>query len=225
MAIRVTVWNEYLHEVQFPEVAEVYPKGIHGCIADFLKDEGMEVRTATLREPEHGLAQEVLDNTDVLTWWGHMAHGEVSDEIVNRVYKRVMGDEARVALLSFSTKGSAKHERVDKVRAALEEIKTREPNLLVDGELQLDAAVEPEVARLKAPGSPVAGNANVFVFPSLEAGNIGYKIAQRFGGWTALGPLLQGFAHGWHDLSRGCSSDDIYKISVVGLGMNRGGQQ
>ena len=141
------------------------------------------------------------------------------------VYKRVMGDEARVALLSFSTKGSAKHERVDKVRAALEEIKTREPNLLVDGELQLDAAVEPEVARLKAPGSPVAGNANVFVFPSLEAGNIGYKIAQRFGGWTALGPLLQGFAHGWHDLSRGCSSDDIYKISVVGLGMNRGGQQ
>ncbi|MFR1533191.1 MAG: phosphate acyltransferase [Bilophila wadsworthia] len=89
----------------------------------------------------------------------------------------------------------------------------------------MDAAVEPEVARLKAPGSPVAGNANVFVFPSLEAGNIGYKIAQRFGGWTALGPLLQGFAHGWHDLSRGCSSDDIYKISVVGLGMNRGGQQ
>ena len=100
-----------------------------------------------------------------------------------------------------------------------------EPHLLVDGELQLDAAVEPEVARLKAPGSPVAGSANVFVFPSLEAGNIGYKIAQRFGGWTALGPLLQGFAHGWHDLSRGCSSDDIYKISVVGLGMNRGGQQ
>ena len=141
------------------------------------------------------------------------------------VYKRIMGEDPRVALLSFSTKGSAKHERVDKVRAALDEIKTREPDLLVDGELQLDAAVVPEVAQLKAPGSPVAGNANVFVFPSLEAGNIGYKIAQRFGGWTALGPLLQGFAHGWHDLSRGCSSDDIYKISVVGLGMSRGGQQ
>lgn len=141
------------------------------------------------------------------------------------VYKRVMNDDPRVALLSFSTKGSAKHERVDKVREALAEIKTRDPNMLVDGELQLDAAVAPEVAKLKAPGSPVAGHANVFVFPCLEAGNIGYKIAQRFGGWTALGPLLQGFAHGWHDLSRGCSSDDIYQISVVGLGMNRGGKQ
>ena len=72
MAIRVTVWNEYLHEVQFPEVAEVYPKGIHGCIADFLKEAGMDVKTATLREPEHGLTQEVVDNTDVLIWWGHM---------------------------------------------------------------------------------------------------------------------------------------------------------
>ena len=72
MAIRVTVWNEYLHEVQFPEVAEVYPKGIHGCIADFLKEAGMDVKTATLREPEHGLTQEVVDNTDVLIWWGHI---------------------------------------------------------------------------------------------------------------------------------------------------------
>ena len=99
MAIRVTVWNEYLHEVQFPEVAEVYPKGIHGCIADFLKEAGMDVKTATLREPEHGLTQEVVDNTDVLIWWGHMAHQEVSDEIVDRVYNRVlegMGRESKV---------------------------------------------------------------------------------------------------------------------------------
>ena len=100
MAIRVTVWNEYLHEVQFPEVAEVYPKGIHGCIADFLKDAGMEVRTATLKEPEHGLTQEVLDNTDVLIWWGHMAHHEVADEIVDRVYKRVLEGMGLIVLHS-----------------------------------------------------------------------------------------------------------------------------
>ena len=108
------------------------------------------------------------------------------------VYKRVMGDEARVALLSFSTKGSAKHERVDKVRAALEEIKTREPNLLVDGELQLDAAVEPEVARLKAPGSPVAGNAATSVIKSRSASAAGrpsapYSRALRMVGMTFRG--------------------------------------
>ena len=85
MAIRVTVWNEYLHEVQFEEIAAVYPKGIHGCIAEFLEKEGFEVKTATLVQPEHGLAQEVLDQTDVLIWWGHMAHQEVSDEVVAKV--------------------------------------------------------------------------------------------------------------------------------------------
>lgn len=100
MAIRVTVWNEYLHEVQFPEVAEVYPKGIHGCIADFLKEAGMDVKTATLREPEHGLTQEVVDNTDVLIWWGHMAHQEVSDEIVDRVYNRVLEGMGLIVLHS-----------------------------------------------------------------------------------------------------------------------------
>ena len=100
MAIRVTVWNEYLHEVQFPEVAEVYPKGIHGCIADFLKDAGMEVRTATLKEPEHGLTQEVLDNTDVLIWWGHMAHHQVADEIVDRVHKRIQEGMGLIVLHS-----------------------------------------------------------------------------------------------------------------------------
>ena len=100
IAIRVTVWNEYLHEVQFPEVAEVYPKGIHGCIADFLKEAGMDVKTATLREPEHGLTQEVVDNTDVLIWWGHMAHQEVSDEIVDRVYNRVLEGMGLIVLHS-----------------------------------------------------------------------------------------------------------------------------
>lgn len=100
MAIRVTVWNEYLHEVRFPEIAAVYPQGIHGYIASFLKDAGFETRTATLREPEHGLTQEVLDHTDVLIWWGHMAHNEVSDEVVKRVYKRVHNGMGLIALHS-----------------------------------------------------------------------------------------------------------------------------
>ncbi len=100
MSVNVTVWNEYLHEVQFPEVAEVYPQGIHGCIAGFLKEAGMNVRTATLKEPEHGLTQEVLDNTDVLVWWGHMAHHQVEDEIVDRVYRRILEGMGLIVLHS-----------------------------------------------------------------------------------------------------------------------------
>ena len=100
MAIRVTVWNEYLHEKQAAEVAAVYPKGIHGCIADFLQAAGMAVRTATLEEPEHGLTQAVLDDTDVLIWWGHMAHERVTDEIVERVYRRVLDGMGLIVLHS-----------------------------------------------------------------------------------------------------------------------------
>ncbi len=94
--------------------------------------------------------------------------------------------------------------------------------MLVDGELQLDAAIAPEVASLKAPASHIKGNANVLVFPSLEAGNIGYKMLQRMAGYTALGPFLQGFEGGWHDLSRGCSSADLFNVAVLGLCMQRG---
>ncbi len=125
--------------------------------------------------------------------------------------------EPVVAMLSFSTKGSAKHENVDKVLQALEIVKTRKPDLLIDGEMQLDAAVIPEVGSKKAPGSPVAGKANTLIFPDLQSGNIGYKIAQRFGNADAYGPFLQGFAKPISDLSRGCSVDDIVNTSAVTL--------
>lgn len=99
-SLRVTVWNEYRHEKESPRIAQVYPQGIHGAIAEGLREHGLSVRTATLDEPEHGLTQQVLDETDVLTWWGHMAHGDVSDEIVDRVHKRVLEGMGLIVLHS-----------------------------------------------------------------------------------------------------------------------------
>lgn len=136
--------------------------------------------------------------------------------------RSLLTEEPRVALLSFSTKGSADHPRAEMVREAVEKIRSRTPDVLVDGELQLDAAIAPNVAALKAPGSLIEGQANVLVFPSLEAGNIAYKMVQRLAGYTAMGPFLQGFEGGWHDLSRGCSAKDIFKVAVIGLCMQRG---
>lgn len=135
--------------------------------------------------------------------------------ILSNITAKSFGVDPKIALLSFSTKGSAKSDETEKVIKALEIVKERDASIAVDGELQFDAAFVPTVAEKKAKGSDIAGHANVFIFPSLEAGNIGYKIAQRLGGYDAIGPILQGLNSPVNDLSRGCNSDDVYKLALI----------
>ncbi|MFR4968157.1 phosphate acetyltransferase [Lactobacillus kalixensis] len=128
---------------------------------------------------------------------------------------KAVGIDPKIAFLSFSTKGSAKGEMIDKVVEATKLFNKKYPEIPADGELQFDAAFVPSIGEAKAPGSKVAGHANVFIFPELQSGNIGYKIAQRLGNFSAVGPILQGLAEPINDLSRGCSTQDVYDLAIV----------
>lgn len=145
----------------------------------------------------------------------HDANGLAEVAYQSAETAKLFGIDPKIAMLSFSTKGSAKSKEVDLVTEALEIAKEKYPDLCIDGELQFDAAISQNVANLKAPNSTVAGKANVFIFPDLQSGNIGYKTGQRLGGYKAIGPILQGLAAPIADLSRGCDEEDVYKLSIL----------
>ena len=162
-----------------------------------------------LRDEEMYLMADCAINIDL------DADGLAEVAVVSNETARQFGMDPKIAMLSFSTKGSASHERVTMVAEATKMAKEKNPEMAIDGELQFDAAFVETVAKKKAPGSEVAGHANVFVFPNIEAGNIGYKIAQRFGGFEAIGPILQGLNAPVNDLSRGCVEDEVYSLAII----------
>ena len=154
--------------------------------------------------------QDTVDKEGNVTFTAAQKLAEVAIETA-----KVFGVDPKVAVLSFSTKGSGKGGTVQLSRDATAIAKELDPELKIDGEMQFDAAVSPTVGQLKFPGSPVAGHANVFIFPNIEAGNIGYKIAQRLGGFAAYGPILQGLNAPINDLSRGCDAEEVYQMSII----------
>lgn len=162
-----------------------------------------------LRDEEMYLMADCAINIDL------DAEGLAEVAVVSNETARQFGMDPKIAMLSFSTKGSASHERVTMVAEATKMAKEKNPDMAIDGELQFDAAFVETVAKKKAPGSEVAGHANVFVFPNIEAGNIGYKIAQRFGSFEAIGPILQGLNAPVNDLSRGCVEDEVYSLAII----------
>jgi len=178
--------------------------------------------------PSNGKADNPADNPPEEAVRHHLAYGDCgvipdpdADQLADiavataETFASLTGLQPRVAMLSFSTKGSADHPSIDKVRRATDHVRAIAPHLDVDGELQFDAAWDALIASVKAPGSTVAGRANVFVFPDLNSGNIAYKITERLGGAQAFGPLLQGLDGVLHDLSRGCSVDDIVNVATI----------
>ena len=157
--------------------------------------------------------QDKVDKNGNVTLTAAQQLAEVAIETAKTA--RVFGIDPKVAMLSYSTKGSGKGANVDLVREATKIVKEMAPDLAVDGEMQFDAAVSPTVGQLKFPGSPVAGYANTFIFPEIQSGNIGYKIAQRLGGFAAFGPILQGLNAPINDLSRGCNAEEVYLMSII----------